>query len=534
MRIFHILITVISCLSYTANPLEMLLVHKKDLEEIVNKKMSCTLCGTNICQNKNESYDDSNKTSFMNYCFNHFRCSCCASVFHANCFVRNIDDKFATCPNPYCSSMYSLSEMERFFGQLLLSYAYNNEPIKEYKNMFDEYRLRMFKDFGINANLLWSKPITFAYLAKAYEKREPETKINRIIEEIVINTLINGRMAHALMDSVLWNKLGDYLISKINYPLEQKEYIKTLMGSDMTRPYHKKFDANKKPIFSLRDKLYKIRTLVNAMNPIEDKPKLHEIYNTYIVNPRYKEISALRATYFFVCLFQKPDALLVIEETGIQLSEKLTKPNKLSIEIRDGALDEFKWFFRETLMGSSEALFRKLYTDYIFSKNKGSMTINLDPTATNEINYLVKWLVRLVLGVGHQPAAYFEIHKIFIFKSLNLCCVKPEIKLLPGEICSALKWFSMNNKHITKEEQNISEYFLKWMLEIPISPGAIALFQGTLISNYSSYLGRIYAKYIPCDTLVAICGGDLQNKFKDADSALEFEKFVLEHKSIIM
>ncbi|KAI5150713.1 hypothetical protein ENBRE01_1659 [Enteropsectra breve] len=100
MRVFHILIAAVSCISYTASPSEMLLVDKNDLKEIVKCELNCSLCNTKIYANTKLMYDYTKKTSFQNYCYNHFKCSCCSHVFHANCFVYSQTVNINKCPYP--------------------------------------------------------------------------------------------------------------------------------------------------------------------------------------------------------------------------------------------------------------------------------------------------------------------------------------------------------------------------------------------------------------------------------------------------
>ncbi|KAI5152805.1 hypothetical protein ENBRE01_3018, partial [Enteropsectra breve] len=446
MHIFNLMIEVISCISYALRPSKMLLVDKKDLQKLLKKEPYCTLCGTHVYPAKNRFYEEANKTSFLNYCFNHFRCSCCLSVFHANCFVYFRANIVTTCPNPYCSSMYSLSEMERFFGQLLLCYAHNNEPIEEYKNLYDEYRLRMFNNFGINTNQLNSEPVTFASLKRAQRAYSHQNKLSNIMEEIFISTLINGRMVFVLMNPHIWDTLSNYLIKEINYFHKKTEQVTNLLVGDAKRQITTKCAATKQPILFPRDKLYFILQVIRAMSLKDDANSYLDIYLNYVENIEYSEISELRATYFFACLFQLPDALLLVKKSYIVYRTILARDARSSSEIKAMRLDKFKRHFQDTLMSSSEALFRKLYTEYNATEQRQeSIAISLDPNVCTEINYWVKMLVRLVLGVGGQPIVYSVVQKDFMFESLYLCSKDPEIMLSPGEICGILKLFNTND-----------------------------------------------------------------------------------------
>ncbi|KAI5150712.1 hypothetical protein ENBRE01_1658 [Enteropsectra breve] len=536
MIIFHILITAVSCISYTAHPSEMLLVDKRELLKSFECDINCTLCGTLVLPSINPAYNYMNKTSFQNYCYCHFRCSCCSSIFHASCFVRERADKLTTCPNPSCHTIFSPSEMERFFGQLLLSYAHNDGPIGEFKKLYDEYKIKMYKDSDIKAHPPNFEPITFASIPSLNLALFHVRKRGDFPEKaIFMNILINGRMAHVLMDPRIWDKLANYLISKNNCPEKKKEYIHNLMGAIIKRPTPKNLHANNQPIFTFSDKLYHIRLIVNALSTINDINDYMNIYQMYVVKVDFPEISELRAVYFFAYMFQDPYALLKITDSFL-LYEERAKRNvgKLSTS-NANLLNKFEGHYQDTLVNTSEAVFRKLYSDYISTAQmKRLLAIHLNNHADYKNNHIVKMLLRLVLGTGRESTAYSMSQADFMFRALFFFCESPEIYLSPGEICGVLKWFNTNNEHFTPEEHTKAEYLVKWMLEIPIPPKAIELFMDTLINNYSPYLGMTYAEHLPRDILLAMSDGNIRQEFMDQESADDFENFVLLYKKFTL
>ncbi|KAI5150710.1 hypothetical protein ENBRE01_1656 [Enteropsectra breve] len=533
MRIFHILITAVSCISYTILPSDMLLVDKKDLKDKLINTLNCTLCNMNIDSSTNAENYDANKSSFKNYCYNLFRCSYCSHIFHARCFVCYRPDKHIACPNPYCFTVYSQSEMERFFGQLLLSYAYNDVPAKEFKNLYDEYKTRLIKLLNIKAKPPIPEPLTFAHLEMSQIQFVHQDKITKIIEEIFINILLNGRIAHALMDPQIWDKLSVYLIREIGYTDNGHKYLTKMLQGNANKRYIRNFTEDSKPILTPRDYLDTILYLARVMRD-KDVNYYMDVYLNEVENALYPEFSKICALYFFSYLFQMPDAFLKIEYSLLYYIRAVQNSDGSINDRYTIKIEKFREHFQDTLVSASEAIFRKLYTDYIDSPQKqGLLAIKLCTNTEFKHNYLVKMLVRLVLRTGYQPILYSAPDREFVFRVLLFCSKNIECKLYPGEICGVLKLFKMNNENFTPDQKEQSVSIIKGLLMTPIPSESIKLFVDTLINNYSSYLGQIYAKYIHYDSLKAICGGYLQKNFKNEDSAREFKKFVLERRDNI-
>ncbi|KAI5150711.1 hypothetical protein ENBRE01_1657 [Enteropsectra breve] len=529
MHIFHILITAVNCLSYTIMPWEMLLVDKRELSESAGCRPNCTICNKNINSSTSAENYDASEASFENFSYNHFRCSCCSSIFHARCFVHKTFDKFTICPNPYCFTMYSESEMERFFGQLLLSYAYNNRPIKEFKNLYDEYKKIKFNVIDINTHELNSELVSFASLPDIKKALSAQSKIKKVKDEsIFFDILINGRMALALMDPCIWKKLYEYLRRKEVIGCKIKTYMMEMVNGKK-RNASKEFDALDNPILSPRDKLYNIFILARAMRGKNDNYYM-DVYFDNVENAKCPEICA---KYFFSYLFQRPHALLTIEYSKLCYKSSIQNSDGSLKEPFSTVLDNFDSYYQDALLSISEAAFRKLYNDYIYStQNQGSLAIHLSTHTDYKKNYLVKMLVRLVLGTGGQPALYSAYHRNLLFEVLFFCCKSRAIFLYPGEICGLLKCLNANIVYFTPEERDNSINILKWMLEMPLPPEAIELYVDTLINNYSTFLGWIYAQYIPHVTLLEMVNGNLRDKFKDPASANDFRMRLLFYQSI--
>ncbi|KAI5150714.1 hypothetical protein ENBRE01_1660 [Enteropsectra breve] len=388
----------------------------------------------------------------------------------------------------------------------------------------------------IRAHKLNSELVSFASLPYVKEALGSQKEIKKLEDEkIFMGILINGRMALVLMDPQIFDKLSDYLIGKKTFSLGKKEYIQKLIDGTAKRENTKSLKTDMKQVFCPYDKLYHICPILRAMCTIKGKDEYWNIYLRLVKNVEIPKISELRAAYYFAFIFHYPDALLKIEYI-ISEFRVSTSTQDASLNIFNANLSEkSKNFYHDALISASEAVFRKLYSDYISSPQKQElMTIKLETKTDYKENYLVKMLVRLVLGIGYQPSVYSAPDREFVFRVLMFCSKNTECKLYPDEICGLLKWFNMNNEYFTPEERENSINILKPMLAIPIPAAAIALFQDTLVNNYSPYLGWIYAEYIPCDSLETICSGDLQKKFKDAYSPREFEKFVSECKDKIM
>ncbi|KAI5150709.1 hypothetical protein ENBRE01_1655 [Enteropsectra breve] len=538
MFIFHIMVTVINCISYTPRPTEMLLVDKRVLWNRQKDVPHFTYCCEDLLYSTiNEAYDESNKDSFLNYSYKHFKCSSCLFIFHAKCFVGLKNGTNIKCPNLYCNTIYTESEIERFLGQLLLSYAFNKKPIKKFRRVYNEYKRPMSIHPECPNFRQDYEPSIHNFKEGVYKAPSHESEIKRFNDEdTFINILITGRMAHVLMDSSLRNILYEYIIRKCHLGEHLKDTMSEITEEGIlhTQLYPGKCKAANEIIIYPRYMAHKIFTITRGLDKNGDQNSYVSDYDRYVRKISCKKTSEVCANHFFTHIFQKPDSIVKIEDSIIVFKDVTANQSGYQYEDNAELLDRFKQDFRRVLMSSSEAVFRELYTEYVScEKRKGLVVLELDSNMCRENKNIPKMLLRMGLGTNGKHIDYVREHSNVLFKILSFFSKILGLELDACEICSVLKWFNKNSNYITLEgEEENSINILKWMFAIPIPPEAIELYVDTLINNYSPYLGRIYARYISKNTLLVMCNEGILQKFKDAECADDFKNHLFDYKRI--
>ncbi|KAI5153685.1 hypothetical protein ENBRE01_3220, partial [Enteropsectra breve] len=341
----------------------------------------------------------------------------------------------------------------------------------------------------------------------------------------VMGIIINGKIALSLMDFELWRILSEYLVKGKIISVGDQVYIAKLAQGKEKRKETLKRNLDGELVFKPTHKLGRLFSMADEMNNKNAPRDYVNVYSKYIENAQAKEMSHLCNMYFFTYIFQQPDALLNVEKLiWCILGHTEIIDKKINI-------DKFQKRFLDVLIVANETVLKELFKNYNVSSNGelGLLMQILKYCARHEDFRIAKRLLRMALGVDGKCSSYAALFRDVSFKILFFCSRSPEIRFEACEICNTLKWCNANEKYFSAEQKEMSLCIFQYLLRIPIKIESIEIYQDTLANNYSSYLGGIYTKFIPSDSLHAICGGKLWQQFRDAECMNDFQRILAAH-----